>query len=234
MDEVQQVCSTASSVRKANQLRVRLPLSRLTVASPTAERLQPFTALIADEMNVKEVSLSTDTAAYGRYELVVNARAAGPRLGKDVQRVIKAVKAGNWSVRAGDDGSDAVSADGIDLAEGEYTRKLVAVEPDSTAELPGGRGLVVLDTTVTEELQAEGWAKDRIRELQDARRNAGLDVSDRIEVRLYVPDTRLDWATRHAGLIAGEVLAVRFEVLADATGAIELGDGVSADLTKVS
>lgn len=234
MDEVQQVCSTASSVRKANQLRVRLPLSRLTVASPTAERLQPFTALIADEMNVKEVSLSTDTAAYGRYELVVNARAAGPRLGKDVQRVIKAVKAGNWSVRAGDDGSDAVSADGIDLAKGEYTRKLVAVEPDSTAELPGGRGLVVLDTTVTEELQAEGWAKDRIRELQDARRNAGLDVSDRIEVRLYVPDTRLDWATRHAGLIAGEVLAVRFEVLADATGAIELGDGVSADLTKVS
>lgn len=234
MDEVQQVCSTASSVRKANQLRVRLPLSRLTVASPTAERLQPFTALIADEMNVKEVSLSTDTAAYGRYELVVNARAAGPRLGKDVQRVIKAVKAGNWSVRAGDDGSDVVSADGIDLAEGEYTRKLVAVEPDSTAELPGGRGLVVLDTTVTEELEAEGWAKDRIRELQDARRNAGLDVSDRIEVRLYVPDTRLDWATRHAGLIAGEVLAVRFEVLADATGAIELGDGVSADLTKVS
>ena len=234
MDEVQQVCSTASSVRKANQLRVRLPLSRLTVASPTAERLQPFTALIADEMNVKEVSLSTDTAAYGRYELVVNARAAGPRLGKDVQRVIKAVKAGNWSVRAGDDGSDVVSADGIDLAEGEYTRKLVAVEPDSTAELPGGRGLVVLDTTVTEELEAEGWAKDRIRELQDARRNAGLDVSDRIEVRLYVPDTRLDWATRHAGLIAGEVLAVRFEVLTDATGAIELGDGVSADLTKVS
>ena len=234
MDEVQQVCSTASSVRKANQLRVRLPLPRLTVASPTAERLQPFTALIADEMNVKEVSLSTDTAAYGRYELVVNARAAGPRLGKDVQRVIKAVKAGNWSVRAGDDGSDVVSADGIDLAEGEYTRKLVAVEPDSTAELPGGRGLVVLDTTVTEELEAEGWAKDRIRELQDARRNAGLDVSDRIEVRLYVPDTRLDWATRHAGLIAGEVLAVRFEVLADATGAIELGDGVSADLTKVS
>ncbi len=234
MDEVQQVCSTASSVRKANQLRVRLPLPRLTVASPTAERLQPFTALIADEMNVKEVSLSTDTAAYGRYELVVNARAAGPRLGKDVQRVIKAVKAGNWSVRAGDDGSDVVSADGIDLAEGEYTRKLVAVEPDSTAELPGGRGLVVLDTTVTEELEAEGWAKDRIRELQDARRNAGLDVSDRIEVRLYVPDTRLDWATRHAGLIAGEVLAVRFEVLTDATGAIELGDGVSADLTKVS
>lgn len=234
MDEVQQVCSTASSVRKANQLRVRLPLPRLTVASPTAERLQPFTALIADEMNVKEVSLSTDTAAYGRYELVVNARAAGPRLGKDVQRVIKAVKAGNWSVRAGDEGSDVVSADGIDLAEGEYTRKLVAVEPDSTAELPGGRGLVVLDTTVTEELEAEGWAKDRIRELQDARRNAGLDVSDRIEVRLYVPDTRLDWATRHAGLIAGEVLAVRFEVLTDATGAIELGDGVSADLTKVS
>lgn len=235
MDDVQQVCSTASSVRKANKLRVRLPLPRLTVASPTADRLRPFTGLIADEMNVKDVTLSTDTADYGRFELAVNARAAGPRLGKDVQRVIKAVKAGNWSVRADADGTDVVSADGIDLVEGEYSRKLVAVEPDSTAELPGGRGLVVLDTAVTEELESEGWAKDRVRELQDARRTLGLDVSDRIEVRLVVPTERLAWAQRHADLIAGEVLAVRFDV-ADAAesgaGAIELGDDVSADVTK--
>jgi len=234
MDEVQAVCSTASSVRKANKLRVRLPLPGLTVASPTAERLRPFTDLIADEMNVKSVTLATDADRFGRYELTVNARAAGPRLGKQVQQVIKAVKAGNWSVRTESDGTEVVSADGVDLADGEYSRKLVAVEPDSTAELPGGAGLVVLDTAVTEELEAEGWAKDRVRELQDARRSLDLDVSDRIEVRLVVPAERIDWARRHAALIAGEVLAVTFDVVPteSGSGAIELGDGVTADITR--
>ncbi len=235
MDDVQAVCSTASSVRKANKLRVRLPLPQLTVASPNAERLAPYTDLIADEMNVKSVELSTAADRYGHYELAVNARAAGPRLGKDVQRVIKAVKAGNWTVRTTDDGTEVVSVDGIDLLPGEYSRKLVAEEPDSTAELPGGGGLVVLDTNVTEDLEAEGWAKDRVRELQEARRGLGLDVSDRIEVRFVVPSGRLEWARLHTDMIAGEVLATSFVVeCADdaAPGATELGDGVTADIRK--
>ncbi|MYR05224.1 isoleucine--tRNA ligase [Gordonia sp. SID5947] len=237
MDEVQAVCSVASSVRKANKLRVRLPLPGLTVASPTAEQLTSFTGLIADEMNVKSVTLSTDADAYGRQEIAVNARAAGPRLGKDVQRVIKAVKSGDWAVQTGADGAEVVVADGIELHDGEYTRRLVAVEPDSTAEMPGGRGLVVLDTTVTPELEAEGWAKDRVRELQDARRTLGLDVSDRITIRLVVPAERLDWARTHAGLIAGEVLAVEFDVVgveSGPSGAIDLGDGVTADIAKAA
>ncbi|MCX2753503.1 isoleucine--tRNA ligase [Gordonia hongkongensis] len=235
MDQVQAVCSTASSVRKANKLRVRLPLSGLTVASPTAAALEPFVDLIKDEMNVKDVTLAADASEYGRYEIAVNARAAGPRLGKDVQRAIKAVKSGNWTAREGADGSEVVVADGIELHDGEFTRRLVAVEPDSTAELPGGNGLVVLDTAVTPELEAEGWAKDRVRELQDARRTLGLDVSDRITVRLVVPAERLDWARTHADLIAGEVLAVRFDVTGDGdAGSIELGDGVTADVTKAN
>ncbi|WP_431839653.1 isoleucine--tRNA ligase [Gordonia hongkongensis] len=235
MDQVQAVCSTASSVRKANKLRVRLPLSGLTVASPTAAALEPFVDLIKDEMNVKDVTLATDASEYGRYEIAVNARAAGPRLGKDVQRAIKAVKSGNWTAREGADGSEVVVADGIELHDGEFTRRLVAVEPDSTAELPGGNGLVVLDTAVTPELEAEGWAKDRVRELQDARRTLGLDVSDRITVQLVVPAERLDWARTHADLIAGEVLAERFDVTGDGdAGSIELGDGVTADVTKAN
>ncbi|MCT1352753.1 isoleucine--tRNA ligase [Gordonia sp. p3-SID1431] len=235
MDQVQAVCSTASSVRKANKLRVRLPLSGLTVASPTAAALEPFVDLIKDEMNVKDVTLATDASEYGRHEIAVNARAAGPRLGKDVQRAIKAVKSGNWTAGEGADGSEVVVADGIELHDGEFTRRLVAVEPDSTAELPGGNGLVVLDTAVTPELEAEGWAKDRVRELQDARRTLGLDVSDRITVRLVVPAERLDWARTHADLIAGEVLAVRFDVTGDGdAGSIELGDGVTADVAKAN
>src|SRR5690606_28944685 len=92
MDQVRDVCSAASSLRKAKKLRVRLPLPKLTVAVDNPQRLEPFVDLIADELNVKSVELTDDIARYGRFELTVNARVAGPRLGKDVQAAIKAVK----------------------------------------------------------------------------------------------------------------------------------------------
>ncbi|MDV6267446.1 isoleucine--tRNA ligase [Rhodococcus globerulus] len=229
MDDVRTVCSTVLSLRKAQNLRVRLPLPEVTVAAPDAERLRPFLGLIADEVNVKKVDLTEDVDVHGRFEIAVNARAAGPRLGKSVQTVIKAVKAGDWTENA--DG--VVVAAGIELLPEEYTQKLVAAEPDSTAALPNGAGLVVLDSVVTEELEAEGWAKDRIRQLQDARRAAGLDVSDRINVVLEVPEDRKDWADRHRDLIAGEVLATSFMIGEAGDGAVDLGDGIRAAITKV-
>lgn len=229
MDEVRDVCSVASSVRKANKLRVRLPLHTLTVAGPGAEKLAPFASIIADEVNVRDVQVSSDADQYGRVEIAVNARAAGPRLGKDVQTVIKAVKSGDYEVVDG-----GVVAAGIALQEGEYTRKLVAAAPDSTAELPDGAGLVVLDLSVDAELEAEGWAKDRIRELQEARRSAGLDVSDRISLVLDVPAEHADAARTHQELIAGEVLAtsLEFASLDGDAAAVDLGDGVRGRLTR--
>lgn len=229
MDDVRTVCSTVLSLRKAQNLRVRLPLPEVTVAAPDAERLRPFLGLIADEVNVKKVDLTDDVDVHGRFEIAVNARAAGPRLGKSVQTVIKAVKAGDWTENA--DG--VVVAAGIELLPEEYTQKLVAAEPDSTAALPDGAGLVVLDSVVTEELEAEGWAKDRIRQLQDARRAAGLDVSDRINVVLEVPQDCKEWAERHRELIAGEVLATSFSVGEAGDDAVDLGDGIRAAITKV-
>ncbi|OMQ33526.1 isoleucine--tRNA ligase [Rhodococcus sp. D-1] len=229
MDDVRTVCSTVLSLRKAQNLRVRLPLPEVTVAAPDAERLRPFLGLIADEVNVKKVDLTDDVDGHGRFEIAVNARAAGPRLGKSVQTVIKAVKAGDWTENA--DG--VVVAAGIELLPEEYTQKLVAAEPDSTAALPDGAGLVVLDSAVTEELEAEGWAKDRIRQLQDARRAAGLDVSDRINVVLEVPQDCKEWAERHRELIAGEVLATSFSVGEAGDDAVDLGEGIRAAITKV-
>src|SRR5690606_5589578 len=87
MDEVRQVCSAALSLRKASKLRVRLPLTTLVVATPEAAALEPFTELIRDEVNVRSVELTDDVAAHGHFELTVNARACGPRLGPDTQKV---------------------------------------------------------------------------------------------------------------------------------------------------
>jgi hypothetical protein len=186
MDQVREVASAASSLRKAKKLRVRLPLPKLTVAVENPQRLEPFKDLIADELNVKSVELTDDIPRYGRFELTVNAREAGPRLGKNVQAAIKAVKAGEGVVSP--DGT--LTAGPAVLLPEEFSSRLVAADPEWTAALPGGSGLVVLDGTVTPELEAEGWAKDRIRELQELRRTTGLDVSDRISVVIAVPAER--------------------------------------------
>jgi isoleucyl-tRNA synthetase len=227
MDQVREVCSVGSSLRKAKKLRVRLPLPKLTVAVDGPERLRPFAELIADELNVKAVDLTDDIDSYGRFELAVNARVAGPRIGKDVQAAIKAVKAGQGVVNA--DGT-LTAGPAVLLAE-EYSSKLVAAEPESTAALPDGAGLVVLDGTVTEELEAEGWAKDRIRELQDLRKSTGLDVSDRIIVEMAVPTDKEPWAQTHRDLMAREILATTFE-FGDAADGVEIGDGVRVAIAK--
>jgi len=117
------------------------------------------------------------------------------------------------------------------LTAEEYSSRLVAADEEFTAALPGGAGLVVLDGTVTPELEAEGWAKDRIRELQDLRKSSGLDVGDRISVVMAVPAGRADWALAHRDLIAGEILATSFEFGEPADG-VEIGDGVRVALAK--
>ena len=221
MDATRGVCSAASSVRKSHKLRNRLPLPTLTVALPDSAQLADFAPIIRDEVNVKNVDLTSDVDSVGTFEVVVNAKVAGPRLGRDVQRVIKAVKAGNYE-RVG----EHVVADGIELNPGEYTERLVAANPDSTARIDGLDGLVVLDMELTEELEAEGWAADVIRGLQDARKAAGLEVSDRITVVLSVPADKQEWAERHRGLIAGEVLALELDVT---TGEL---DGEAHDVVK--
>ncbi|AIU33044.1 MULTISPECIES: isoleucine--tRNA ligase [Corynebacterium] len=227
MDEIRGVCSATSSVRKAHKLRNRLPLPQVTVALPDSQRLEPFTSIIRDEVNVKNVVLTSDVDAVGRFDVVVNAKVAGPRLGKDVQRVIKAVKSGNYE-RSG----DVVVADGIELKADEFTERLVAADPESTAQIDGVDGLVVLDMTVDETLEAEGWAADVIRGLQDARKASNFEVSDRITVELFVPEEKKEWADRHSALIAGEVLATAFTVTVGGEGAHKVIEAVTADVAK--
>jgi len=221
MDRVRQVASSALSLRKANKLRVRLPLSSLVVAAEDAATLGAFADILRDEVNVKAVELTTDVAAHGGFEVAVNARAAGPRLGKDVQTVIKAVKAGDWSFQGG-----AVVAAGIALQEGEFERRLVAKGGGAAAELPGGSGLVLIDTGVTPELAAEGLVRDLVRVVQQARRDAGLDVADRIALTVDAPADVVEAARTHEGFLASETLSTSVTYSPVAEGfAGTVGDG---------
>jgi len=229
MDSMRGVCSATNSIRKAHKLRNRLPLPKLTVAMAGSQQLATFADIIRSEVNVKELSLIDDVDSIGTFEVVVNAKTAGPRLGKDVQKAIKAVKAGNYERT--DRGT--VIADGVELQPDEFTERLVAADPTATAQIDGVDGLVLLDTHVTEELEAEGWAADVIRGLQDARKLMDLEVSDRITVTLGVPAEKEQWALRHADTIAGEVLATSLDiVVGDIPDGLSIVSGVTAAITK--
>ncbi len=207
MDLARAVCSAALGIRKARQLRVRLPLAALVVAHPEAKSLAPYTDLIADEVNVKAVELAADPASLGTFELTVNPRLLGPRLGPRVQEVIRAVKAGDWASTG-----EGVTAAGVELEPGEYELRLAVADPGSTAALPDHAGLVALDTRVTAELAAEGTARDVVRIVQQARRDAGLSVSDRIRLTLGADGAVAEAVRAHAGFLAAETLAEQLDV----------------------
>ena len=222
MDAVREVSSVANALRKREGKRVRLPLARLSVVVADAAALAQFEDILREELNVKAVELvdlQQDTAeSYGiSHRLSVNARAAGPRLGKQVQQAIQAARAGDWSETEG-----VVTAGSIVLEPGEYDLVLETKgrpEGEALAVLPSG-GFVLLETTSTPELEAEGLARDVIRAVQDTRKAAGFDVSDRIRLDLTFQSAQDGAAVVSAfGVadVAGETLATEY-VVADAGG----------------
>ncbi|MFC7532073.1 isoleucine--tRNA ligase [Actinoplanes sp. GCM10030250] len=234
MDAIRDVASAALSLRKAKGLRVRLPLASATVATPSGSALAGLGDLLKDEVNVKDVVFTDDVAAYCQQVLTVVPRVLGPRVGKQVQQVIKAVKAGEWQLVDG-----APVAAGVTLADGEYELKLVAADVENSAPLPAGGGVVVLDSVVTPELAAEGLARDVIRVVQQARRDADLDVSDRISLELSASEAVRAAVEAHQEFVAGETLATSVSFAVPSAGfggfAGEVGDGdhVAVKVTAV-
>ncbi|HLS03222.1 MAG TPA: DUF5915 domain-containing protein, partial [Actinomycetales bacterium] len=170
----------------------------------------------------KEVDvLVLDEDSYGdlgvEKRLAVNARAAGPRLGKDVQTVIRAAKAGDWGIKpgVGENGADHAMVGGIELLPNEFTTTLAVADRDSeefgATTLPSG-GIVLLDLAIDDELLAEGHARDVVRAVQDERKAAGLDVGDRIRAWVEVPGDQAAGVEAHRDFIAAETLAVELTV----------------------
>ena len=226
MDRVREIASAGLALRKVRGLRVRLPLARLTIVSNETAGLARFGDILSEELNVKAVEFETlDTGSLDQHgiarRLTVNARALGPRLGKQVQQVIQAAKAGDWTVT-----DDVVTVGGTRLEPGEFDLELEAADVASAIAFLSGDGFVILDTATTPELEAEGLARDVIRAIQDTRKAAGLEVSDRIELAVTGSDADdIDALTLFAETIAGETLAVAwvFELSADPALTATLG-----------
>ena len=210
MDQVRDVCSTTLSLRKVHSRRVRLPLGELTVASPLANALQSFISIITDEVNVHKVTLTTELGQVAKHELQLIPAALGPRLGANTQKVIVAVKKGDWSING-----DEVIAGGVALEPHEFQVKLVAASGDTetiaSSALADGQGIVLLSIELTDALLAEGAARDIVRMVQQARREAGLAVSDRIVLTLGLPELLQSQVSQFEAYIASETLAQRID-----------------------
>jgi isoleucyl-tRNA synthetase len=178
-------------------------LARAVVATPDAALMAPHIDILRDELNVKEVELTTDVDRFGRKELILNPKTLGPRLGTRTQDVIRAHKAGDWTITP--EGTAMVG--GIELQPDEFDFRVVTAGEGAVATLRGAAGLVVLDTAVTPELELEGRARDLIRQIQQARREAGLDVSDRITLDVRAAADVVAAFEAYRALIDAETLA---------------------------
>ena len=148
--------------------------------------------------------MTDDVTRFGSFRLQPNGRVLGPRLGPEVQKVIKMAKAGDWSANA--DGTVTVG-DQV-LQADEFELRLQPLDGVTAAALPDNSAVVVLDTDVTPELEAEGRARDLVRVIQQERKDRDLQVTDRIRLTLDLSDTLADSLRPHLDWLQSQVLAV--------------------------
>jgi isoleucyl-tRNA synthetase len=209
---VRRIVELGRSARTSAKVRTRQPLARAVVAAPGWARLpRDLVAEVADELNVVELAdLSAADGSLVDVSLKIDFRAVGKRLGKQVQAVAKAVASADAAqlTAAYRAGTAAVEVDGVPLPleEGDL---IVTETPREGWTVASGGGLTVaLDLTLTPELERAGLVREVVRLLQEARKNSGLDVSDRIELWWTADGDLAGALTEHADQVAGEVLAV--------------------------
>jgi len=214
------------AARKASKVRVRQPLAAAYVGLPTGVELpQALLDDIAEELNVKALDTLASAGAVVDVEVKPNFRALGKRFGKQTQGVAKALQAMPAEQVVGELRADGVVKVEFDGAGVEITTDEVMVTelPRSGWVVETQRGVTIaLDTEVTAELEVEGTARDVVRVVQQARRDADLDISDRIRLTVAAPAEVLAAVRTHEGFVCGETLADTVD-LSEATDAADGG-----------
>jgi isoleucyl-tRNA synthetase len=189
--------------------------------------MAPFVHLLQDELNVKKVEFAADIAAFGGFRLQVDAKSMGPVLGAKMKDVLAATKTGAWKLHG-----DRAEIGGCMLEKGQYVLQLVPKDGITAAALSTNDVVLVLDTNVTPALEAEGSARDFVRLVQQARKDAGLHVSDRIELWVATDAATQASLQAHISYVQEQVLAVRVSFAAAKQGAFaaegKVGSGAGA------
>jgi isoleucyl-tRNA synthetase len=215
---IQRVVGLGRSAREAHQLRVRQPLSRLLVRVPNeraAAAVRAESIQIMEELNVKMVELIARDAGLVSYRIKPNLPRVGKRYGKLIPKLRAALAEADASAiataaAAGQTYSLDVEGTTIELEPDDLLIETQSAEGFACAE--EGGFLAALDTTLTPELEREGLAREVVRTIQDARKQAELDVSDRIELRVTGTQDVTDALAEHLEFIKSETLATVWHV----------------------
>jgi len=202
MDSVRTIISLSLSLRAKKKIRVRQPLSLLRIALPkhlSKEMILENKAILLEEVNVKQIEIVCNPKELGEQIATPNARKLGPVFGKDMQHIIREAKAGNFVQH--DDGSITV-AEKWNIAQEDITIGFIGKEGE---DVESEKGIVVaLNTTISDTLKKEGVAREIIRHVQELRKEAQYDISDRIIVGISGAD---EVVAEFGDMIRSEVLA---------------------------
>jgi isoleucyl-tRNA synthetase len=212
MDAVRRTVELGRAARAQAKVKMRQPLHKAVIVATEVERaaIEAESDLVKAELNVKELDFVHQQSELVSYRVRPNYRALGPRFGKQMPQVAAAVESLDAShvSAALDEGRDVgVNVDGSEhtLAPEDISLQM---EPLEGYEVEAEAGhAVALQLELDEELLREGLAREVVHAVQNARRDAGLDVSDRIELRLGGDEELLAAAREHEDYVAGETLA---------------------------
>ena len=217
MDLVREVCSTALSIRDHNNLRVRLPLKSLTVIGGNCKNILPFKEIIADEVNVKSVEIKEEISDLAELKLQINFKKIGAKFGSKIKGITQSAKENNWKKISENEVEIFLEGESIKLSGDDFEIKLIAKNQDDkkfiSLALPSNECLVQLDVEVTKELEDEGIARDVVRAIQQNRKEANLNITDRIALKIFSENQRvLSVAKDFENYIKEQVLASEIKI----------------------
>jgi isoleucyl-tRNA synthetase len=204
------------AARAHGKLKVRQPLGEAVIVAAARERaaIERFGNLVRDELNVKELRFVEEAEELGRWELKPNYRSLGPRFGKHMPQVaaaVAALDAGRVAETLRDGGAVGLSVDGEEHELGPDDLQMVLQPLEGYQVERSGTHAVALNLELSDELRREGLAREVVHAVQAARKNAGLNVEDRIALRLGGDDALLEAVRAHEGYVTAETLATSLE-----------------------
>jgi isoleucyl-tRNA synthetase len=235
MRAIRELARLGRNVREEVGIRVRQPLARMVCVAPDVaeEVLAPLIPLLAGELNVKSVEFASSGDALVTLEAKPNFRALGKKFGKSTPLAAAAVAAFDSEVvrrfLRGEPLAVAVGGESHELAADDFT--VVRRASGALAVQEEGGYFVALDATVTPELRCEGLARELISRVQRMRKESGLAVSDRIELKLGGGEEVQAVVAAHGDRIAADVLAVELVLVDDL--APEYHDMQALDLGEI-
>ena len=218
MDAVLRIVSLGGAARNAAKQKVRQPLAELRVLPGSdADRraVERFPGLITDELNVKRVTLHAGAGPMLTAAAKLNKKTAAAKLGPKLKEAEAALDALDGAAVDAALSAGSFALAGVALERADVTIGYLA--PDGWFGVVDRSTQVMIDARLTPELKAEGLARDVVRLVQDARKDAGLDVADKIELFLGTDAEPLRAAiASHRDTIAGEVQATAWAEAAPA------------------